>query len=224
MGPDIRAEDGMRVLIAGSSGLVGKEFLRLLLADERKITAVVALVRRPSGILHPRLSEIVESPERWDRIEAGPLDAGVSCLGTTLAKAGSKEEFRKVDHDLVLASARAARRGGASRFLAVSAMGADPRSSFFYNRVKGETERDLAALGFQSLLIFRPSLLLGDREENRPAEAWAIRLSPLYGPLLTGKLANYRPIPAAKVAASLHRSLTGPAENIRIVMNAEMLS
>jgi uncharacterized protein YbjT (DUF2867 family) len=191
-------------LVAGGSGLVGRALLPLLLAAP-EYARVQALSRRPLPIEHARLANRVL---RFD----APLDSqlkGLSvqdafcCLGTTLRAAGSQAAFRAVDHDLVLAFARAAKAAGAERLVVVSSVGADAASKTFYLRVKGETERDLEALRLRSLDILQPSLLLGARREWRALElagqlaGWAL------GPLLMGNWSRYRPIEASMVAAAM---------------------
>lgn len=189
-------------IVAGSTGLVGGHLLRLLLEAPR-YDRVVAVGRRPPRIHHPRLE-----CRTVDFACLAPDDLpdahDVFCaLGTTINQAGSQAAFRQVDHDFVLALARAAVVRGARHGYFVSALGADPGSSVFYNAVKGETERALEEVAFQTLVLFRPSLLLGDRDEHRPAEAWAIRLLAPLAPLMVGPLAQYRPVAAADVAAAM---------------------
>ena len=144
-------------IIAGATGLVGGFCLQRLLRDSR-YTSIHSVARRPSGLSHPRL---VEHELDFDTLEHQALlprvDDVYCCLGTTIGKAGSRNAFEKVDHDYVLALARVTRLGGAQRFLLVSALGADPVSSVFYNRVKGCAEVDIQQLDFPSLHIFRPS-------------------------------------------------------------------
>jgi uncharacterized protein YbjT (DUF2867 family) len=127
------------------------------------------------------------------------------CLGTTIKRAGSEDAFRKVDLTYVVELARMAVRHRASQFLLVTALGADPRSRVFYNRVKGEVEDAVRRLQFDGIQIFRPSLLLGARTQSRPAERIAVMLSPLVGWMLRGPLARYRPIKAATVARAMVR-------------------
>src|SRR5690606_26648384 len=125
--------------------------------------------RRPLAE-HPRLDNPQgELPSLLPTL-GGPLDIAFCCLGTTIKQAGSQEAFRAVDHDLVVAVAQRARALGARHFLVVSALGADPRSSVFYNRVKGEMEESLRAMDWPQLTIARPSLLLGERNETRLVE------------------------------------------------------
>jgi uncharacterized protein YbjT (DUF2867 family) len=195
----------MQALIAGSTGLVGSALLELLV-QSANVERVTALVRRSSHAAHPKLDERVVS---FDAL--APALAGVRathafcCLGTTMAQAGSKAAFKKVDHDYVLEFARGARAAGASGFLLVSALGANEGSLLFYNRVKGETERDLKELGFPTLHLARPSLLLGERKEKRVREGVGSVVGQSLAGALVGPLRKYRPISAVTVARALLR-------------------
>lgn len=135
-----------------------------------------------------------------------PPEAALCCLGTTIARAGSKEAFRKVDFDAVVTFAKAAREKGAKTFIHVTALGANTRSSIFYNAVKGEVEDAVAALGFASTVALRPSFLDGERSEKRPMERAGILVGRALGPLL-GK---YRPTPVAAVAKAMIDKLKNP--------------
>jgi uncharacterized protein YbjT (DUF2867 family) len=178
------------VMIAGASGLVGRELLAGLLADD-SVAAVHSLGRRELSLAHPKLTQ-----HRVDFSQALPalprVDEAFIALGTTIKVAGSREAFRAVDHDAVLAAARAAKAAGATRLGLVSAMGADKRSAIFYNRVKGETEEALAALGFDTLVIARPSFLAGDRESLgqpvRGGEGLALKISRVLAPFIPDNL------------------------------------
>jgi uncharacterized protein YbjT (DUF2867 family) len=140
--------------------------------------------------------------------EALAADDAFCCLGTTRAKAGSAEAFRRVDFDAVEEFARAAQAAGAKRFLLVSSSGADARSPFLYPRVKGEAEEAVSRLPFEAVAVLRPSLLLGPRAERRPAERLAQAL--LGGPLRGLIPARWRPVEAAAVARAMKRwALTG---------------
>ncbi|MEK8132196.1 oxidoreductase [Paenibacillus filicis] len=205
-------------IVAGATGLVGRELVRLLLAHP-SYARVVALVRRESGRSHPRL---IEHRIAFDRLEAetdGLLEgADVFCaLGTTIKKAGSQEAFRRVDYEYPLALGRAAKRDGAARLLIVSSMGADSRSKFFYSRVKGDIERDLTALKLPHLVILRPSLLLGEREEKRPGEHAAAALYRPLGALMVGPLAKYRAIPASAVAEAMLRAAASGTTAVEVL-------
>jgi uncharacterized protein YbjT (DUF2867 family) len=192
-------------LIAGATGLVGSALVAELLADAN-YGRVVALVRRPLTITHPKLVQVTVDFDRLDQYQdALQGDDLFCCLGTTIKKAGSQAAFRRVDYDYPLQLGRLARQQGVRQFLVVSALGASPRSRVFYNRVKGELEEALADLGLPALHIFRPSLLLGERSEQRPGERIAIALSRPLTPLLVGPLRKYRPIAAAAVARAMRR-------------------
>jgi len=164
---------------------------------------VEVLARCPLPLSHVKLVQRIVDFDRLDA--AGPLRAhGVfCCLGTTIGQAGSQAAFRRVDHDYPLELARRAKVAGVKQFVLVSALGANARSWLFYNRVKGETERDIAALGLTSAVFLRPSLLLGARSDKRRGEAVAAVAGRLLAPLLVGGLRKYRPIPADAVAAAM---------------------
>jgi uncharacterized protein YbjT (DUF2867 family) len=155
--------------------------------------------------------------------ELPPATEAVCALGTTLAVAGSEAAFRAVDHDAVLAFARAARTAGVRRFGVVSALGADPASRQFYSRVKGETEQALRALDFPVLIIARPSLLSGDRgslgQPGRPLERLGLWLTRPVAGLLPARV---RPIPATVVARALLRALPASPPGVRIIDSAEL--
>jgi uncharacterized protein YbjT (DUF2867 family) len=190
------------VLIAGASGLVGREILRGLLADD-SVAAVHSLGRRELDLQHPRLTQ-----HRVDFSKALPALPSVGeafvALGTTIKVAGSQEAFRAVDYGAVVAVAKAAKAAGATRLGVVSAMGANKRSSIFYNRVKGETEDALSAMGFETLVIAQPSFLAGDREALgqplRGGEKLAMNISRVLAPLIPD---NYKSIAAGDVARAL---------------------
>lgn len=211
-------------LIAGATGLVGGFLLGELLAAE-EYDRVVSVGRRPSGRTHPKLTEVVADFAALDRL-AEPLrgDDAFCCLGTTIRRAGSKEAFRAVDHTAVLAYAWAAQRGGARRFFTVSAMGADPASRLFYNRVKGETEEALGVLRFATLALFRPGLLLGPRQEARLGESLAKAVLWAAEPLLVGRLERYRAIEAAVVAKAMVRCSFGTGARGRLVFESEEIA
>ena len=191
-----------RALLAGATGLVGRAMLPLLL---RGHGSVDLLLRRAAPELgaDPRLRpHVVDFARLADTVPA--VDDVFIALGTTIAVAGSEAAFRAVDFDAVVATARAARAAGATRLALVSALGADAGSRVFYNRVKGETEAAVAGLGYASVTIARPSLLLGDREALgqpvRRMEALAMRFSRPLSRLVPRAV---RPIAAADVAAAL---------------------
>ena len=191
------------VLLAGASGYVGSLALEALL-DSSDVSRVFAVTRRPLGREHPRLANRIV---RFEQIES--LLKGINCqvalcaLGTTMRQAGSEQAFRQVDVDAVLAFARTAKAAQAERFVVVSSAGADVASKNFYLRTKGEMEQALTAVGFPSLDILQPSLLLGWRGEFRPLELAASVVTPLVNLFLTGKREHWRAIPARTVAEAM---------------------
>jgi uncharacterized protein YbjT (DUF2867 family) len=210
-------------LIAGGSGLVGGFLLQQLLATP-EYDRVVAVGRRPLGLSHPKLVQVTAEFAGLDKVTADlRCDDAFCCLGTTIKQAGSPDAFRAVDHGAVLAFAWAARRNGAQRFFAVSSLGANAQSRVFYNRVKGETEEALEVLEFQTLGIFRPSLLLGPRPESRLGERFGAILMWLAEPLLQGSLRKYRAIEAEVVARAMLRCSYGrPGQGVLIFPSDEI--
>jgi len=190
-------------LVAGATGLVGSLLLDELLAAP-DFGRIYAITRRPLLREHPRLANrTVQFDRIGEQLRGLACQVGFCCLGTTLREAGSEEAFRAVDHDAVLAFARAALETGVQRFVVVSSVGADPASANFYLRVKGETEQALARVGFETLDILQPGLLMGARREWRPLEVLARVGMPLVNPLLRGARQQYRGIPARTVAQAM---------------------
>lgn len=192
---------GRTVVLAGATGLVGREILQGLLADDT-VVAVHALGRRQLNLQHPKLTLHVVDFAALPALP--PVDEAYLALGTTIKVAGSEDAFRAVDFAANLAVAHAALAAGARRAGLVSAMGANVRSGIFYSRVKGELEEALATLDFDALVIARPSMLAGDREALgqpvRSGEKIAMSVSKLLRPLIP---ANYRSIAAVDVARVL---------------------
>ena len=206
-------------LVAGASGLVGGHLLDALLEDP-VYREVHSLGRRPLPRQHPKLVQHTVDFARLEGEALPPAQDAFCCLGTTLKRAGSQEAFRAVDHDAVLAFARAAKKAGVQRFLVVTALGAHPRSRVFYNRVKGEVQEDLKALGFDSLVLLQPSLLLGERAESRPGERAAIVASRVLAPLLR-PLAS-RPIEARTVARAMVALAHGAPRGVKVAPSGEL--
>jgi uncharacterized protein YbjT (DUF2867 family) len=189
-------------LLAGSTGLVGNQLLSLLLEDSHYLM-VKAISRNALSIRHPKFQNLVldfnRLSEQYERLKATDV---FCCLGTTMRKAGSKEAFRKVDFDYPLELARITRNLGANQFQLITALGADKNSGIFYNRVKGEIEEAIGNIGFTSYHIFRPSLLLGPREERRSGEG---KIKAVYRILGWAIPQKYKAIESVKVArAMLH--------------------
>src|SRR5262245_374341 len=188
--------------IFGATGLVGRFCLDLLLADER-YSRTVAIGRREPAHMHAKLvvrRPALDAVEALDDPSLGTVDDVFCCLGTTIAKAGSQEAFRRVDLDYVVNAAKFAKRRRARHFLMVTAVGADSRSRVFYSRVKGEAEEAVAAIGIECVSIFRPSLILGAREESRTKERLAKAVLSALSVAMVGPLSKYRPIEASTIA------------------------
>jgi len=208
------------VLLAGGTGLIGRELLQLLLAEDPS-PVVHALVRRPPPAADPRASWRQVDFSRLPRL---PAASEAYCgLGTTIRQAGSQAAFRAVDFDAVLAFARAARAAGVTRFAVVSALGANARSATFYNRVKGEMEAAVGSLGFEHVVIARPSLLAGDRaalgQPARTGEQLALWLT---GPIAGLIPKAVRPIKAQTVARGMIVALSQQRPGVRIVESGEL--
>lgn len=192
---------GKKALVAGATGLVGRALVELLLRDGR-YDAVTVLVRNPLDIADPKLTQIVQDFERLDELSPELVsEAAIFCvLGTTIKKAKTRENFRRVDYEYPLALGKMAKRHGAEGMLIVTAMGADQRSRVFYNQVKGQVEEALRQLQLPYLRIFRPSLLLGDRQEHRLGEKIATVAARWLPKFLFGK---FKPIEGRTVAQAM---------------------
>lgn len=208
-------------LVAGSTGLVGGELLKLLLQDP-EYSEVYCLTRRSTGIVHPKFTECITDfdnlAESWDK----PVDDVFCTLGTTIKKAGSQEAFSKVDFTYVVELARLARKCGASQFMVISSLMADPKVRNFYLRVKGQMEQAVFEQGPDTVLIFRPSTLAGDRQESRPGEKIAIAVMGLIGPLLLGSLKRYRNIEALTVARAMIKAAKAEFRTKRVFESEEI--
>ncbi|HEX6636887.1 MAG TPA: NAD-dependent epimerase/dehydratase family protein [Steroidobacteraceae bacterium] len=190
-------------LVAGATGMVGGELLKVLL-DAPDYARVYAVTRRPFGREHPRLANrVVIFPRMAEQLKGLAVTDAYCCIGTTIAQAGSEEAFRDVDLETVLQFAQAARALQATRFIVVSSVGADVGSKKFYLRTKGEMEEAVISVGFPSVDILQPSLLSGPRKQVRPLELVGRVLAPLVNPMLTGKREIYRAIPADVVARGM---------------------
>lgn len=201
------------VLLAGASGMTGEHLLDRLL-NEPTVERVLAPSRKPLAE-HPHLENPVG--ELLDLLPAldGSVHTAFCCLGSTIKQAGSQDAFRAVDHDLVVAFAARARELGARHLLVVSAIGADPGSSVFYNRTKGQAEEALKAQGWPQLTIARPSLLLGPRNEFRLGERLA-------APFLRWLPGKHRAIDVTALARALWRLALEEGEGLRIVESDEL--
>ena len=205
------------VALLGATGLVGRQCLELLAAD-RAFERIVVVARRKFGeATAPRVEgHLIDFDQLEAHADVFAVDQVICALGTTLKAAGSKDRFRAVDHDIPITAARMALKKGARHFLIVSSVGADASSHFFYLRVKGELEDALRTLGFRSVTIVRPSVLLGDRGEHRFGEEIAKR----FGFLVPGK---WRPVHARDVALALIRSAREDVPGLHILESVDIV-
>jgi uncharacterized protein YbjT (DUF2867 family) len=205
-----------KALVFGAAGFIGSQLLPMLLAsaDYDRVTIVV---RRDPGLAHAKLMPLVGDldslPALADRID---VDDVFIALGTTKAKVPDENAYHRIDHDYPVQAAALAQARGATGVFLVSAVGANAGSSVFYLRTKGETERDVIALGIARTHIFRPSQLLGQRQENRPLERVSIAVWPLIDWLLMGGARKYRGITGADVARAMVRAADDGASGTRV--------
>ncbi|HKY99314.1 MAG TPA: NAD(P)H-binding protein [Gemmatimonadaceae bacterium] len=207
------------VLVIGSTGLVGRECVRLLLEDAT-VSRVVAIVRAPTDVFgkSPKLDmRTVDFDKLSFHADVFAVDQIICAIGTTLRKTPDRDIYRSIDYGYPLTAAKLGKDGGARHYLVVTALGADSGSRLFYNRLKGEVEDDLTALRFRSLTIARPSVLIGERSEARRSEILAWKLAPI-----TPR--KYKPVPAANVSRALVNAARNDLPGKRILTNAEMLS
>lgn len=223
------------VLLAGATGLVGSAILQRCLAD-KSVSAIIVPTRRALSIKHAKIRSIVMDltsaedsekssslSEAIDIASGGKIDVYISALGTTIKTAGSREAFISVDRDLVVRLAEIAKQQKARQVVFVSSVGATRQTSNFYLRVKGETEDLLERMKYKRVDILRPGVLLGPREDSRPGEAIAQKLSFIYNPLLRGPLRRYRAISAETVAGAILELLSQNEPGIFVHENADML-
>jgi uncharacterized protein YbjT (DUF2867 family) len=191
-----------KIVIAGGSGLVGKQVADLLARNGFEVHLVS---RRPTVQSMPNVHEHVAPSDDWPAIVARiKPDVAISCLGTTIRAAGSQAAFKAIDHALVLAFAQASHTAGTQHFITVSSVGAMLASSNFYLRTKAEIEQGLCNIGFQRLDIMRPSLLTGGkRDAHRPGEAFGILLSPFADRLMVGPMRKYASTPSHLLAQAI---------------------
>ena len=187
-------------VIAGTTGLIGSILLDLLL-DDSAYSKVIALTRKPLDKVHPKLHTLVVNFDTLDEYaEHLKGDDIFCCLGTTIKQAGSQEAFRMVDYDYPVKIACIAKSQGARQYLLVTSLGSDKNSSIFYNRVKGEVEEAIKAVGFEGFHIFQPSMLLGERKEKRSGESAGKWVMTTLGFLIPKK---YKAIEASCVARGM---------------------
>ncbi len=207
-------------IIAGASGLIGKELVQKLISSDQ-YRRIYVLSRKKSGLVNEKITELVIDFDQIDQLKFDePIDDLFCTLGTTMKQAGSRENFKKVDYEYIVALANLGKRAGASKFLVISAMGANSKSAVFYNKIKGMTEDALKNIGFDQLIILRPSLLLGKRAEKRFAEGLSGIFMKAFNFLIPD---NYKAIKAEMVAESMSKMALKSTDKVLIVKSGDML-
>lgn len=203
-------------LLAGSTGLIGNQLLELLLNDSY-YDRVIALSRKPLLTKHDKLENVLVNTDEWEKLAALKAEDVFCCLGTTIKQAKTKEAFRMVDYEYPVRLAEALKANGAQKFLLVSALGANKNSSVFYNQVKGEVEEKIAVLGYNTTGIFRPSLLLGSRSEQRAGEDAAKVVYKIFGFLIPSK---YKGVESVRVARAMLAEAKSEKQGVQVYESA----
>lgn len=209
-------------LVIGSTGLVGKKLVKQLCSDA-DYSAIYALVRSKSAFIDDKLTEIIVNFDQLENTIGLPeINHIYCCLGTTIKKAGTHNNFKKVDYEYILSTSKLGLSRGATKMLVVSALGANSKSTIFYNRVKGEMEEALMSLNFESVHIFRPSMLGGHRNEFRLGEKIGSFFLKLFGWMLIGKAKRYKIIEDYKVAKAMIKASKDTKKGVIIIESEEM--
>jgi uncharacterized protein YbjT (DUF2867 family) len=211
-------------LVAGATGLVGSNLISLLIRNDY-YNSIHVIVRKPYSLEHPKIHSHILSFDKLSSFNPKALIRDVYvCLGTTLKKAGNVENFRKVDLHYVLELAKWAKENRVQRFSVISSIGADKTKRNYYLYTKGEMEEELQRLGFDHLVILRPSLLLGERDEKRIAEKLGKYFMKVFSPLLFGNLRKYKPVKASDVANHMFIHTINSDKRVSIVENYQIPS
>jgi len=211
-----------KAVLFGASGFIGSYLLEGLLHDP-EYSQVTIVVRKSLNKVHPKLKTLIGSYDSLESL-AGEIEADevFIALGTTKNNTPDQKQYYQVDHDYPVLAAKIARDKGAKAVFLVSAVGASASSSVFYVRTKGETERDVIALDLPETHIFRPSMIMGEREESRPMEKFLIKVFGVINPLFVGGIQKYRGIEAKDIAKSMIAAARKPAGKVKIYEWGEM--
>jgi uncharacterized protein YbjT (DUF2867 family) len=209
---------GKTALIIGATGLVGEETLKQLLKSAQ-YDKVIALTRRAIDLKHAKLDNRVVNFDKLEEYSEVKADDVYCAIGTTIGKAGSQAAFKKVDFEIPLQIAKQVLNNGAAKFILVSSMGANAKSLVFYSRTKGELEEALTKLKYKAVIIFRPSILLGNRKEHRAGEAIGRFAAEKFSFLFAGPLAKYRGTPADILAKAMIAEASKNVAGVHIIEN-----
>lgn len=207
---------GKTAILLGITGLIGNALAKNILEDSR-YDKLISFHRRKSGIVHPKLEEhIVDLFELEKYAEQFKGDVVFCCIGTTQAKTDDKETYKKIDYGIPVSAAKLSAYNNIPKFIAISALGANPSSNVFYNKTKGEMERDVLKQNVNETYFLQPSLLAGDREEQRTLEKLAIGAFKVLNPLLIGPLKKYQSIKPEPIVATMQYLAFNTYSEIRI--------
>lgn len=210
----------LNIILVGATGLVGSRLLRFSIINEQ-IERIVLLSRKSSDTTHPKITEHLvdfNTPESYRSLVKG--DLVFCCIGTTIKAARSKENFVKVDYTYPLEIAKAAKENLVPAYHLVTALGADANSSIFYNKVKGQVQDAIAALGFDVCCFYQPSMLLGDRTESRPTEKIGQKLMVFFDFLIPSL---YKAIDGGFVAQAMIENALHAKTGIQIIPSDQLL-
>lgn len=197
-------------LLFGASGFVGSFLLEELL-NHPNYHKVIIVVRQDQGLRHPKLKTLIGDFKSLPHLKSELVaDDVFITLGTTKKKTPDPRQYYEIDHDYPVLAARLARENGAKAIFLLTAVGAHADSRFFYVKTKGETERDIRALGYPETHIFNPSMIMGTRQEDRPLEKFFMGLWSILDPLFLGPLSRYRGIEGKKIAQAMSAAAQAP--------------
>lgn len=206
-----------KAILYGASGLVGSYILEYLLKSPN-YEQITIVVRKDLNIQHPKLKTLIADFHSLPEVAKDiAVDEIFIALGSTQKKTPDKKIYYQIDHDYPLLSAKLAKENDAKAVFIVSAVGANPNSSVFYTKLKGETEQDIIGLDFDHTFIFRPSMILGNRKENRPLEKVFITLFKFINPLFMGNLSKYKGIEASDIAKAMVNSINHHNDKVKIL-------
>ena len=211
-----------KAILFGASGYIGSYLLQDLL-NNPDYDQVTAVVRKDIKIKHPKFKMLIGDYHSLSKMkEELVADDVFITLGTTKKNTPNLAEYYQVDHDYPVLAAKLAKENGAKAVFMVTAIGANPKSKIFYSRTKGDAERDVIALNFESTHIFQPSMILGNRTEKRPSEKIFQKITKAINPLLGGKMSKYKGIEGKDVAKAMNKAAENAAAKVKIYQWKEM--
>jgi uncharacterized protein YbjT (DUF2867 family) len=204
------------IIILGASGLIGHAVLNQAL-ENSQIEQIIILVRKSINLKHNKLTEVITDFKNLSEINSNVMgEALICCLGTTRKKTPNLQEYKNIDFGLTVEIAKIAKENDVQQVHLISAIGADPKSKIFYNKLKGETEQALIKIDFSQTIIYRPSLLIGKRNEFRFGELVAQKLAPIFDFFLIGSLKKYHSISANTIAKAVLNRIVSKSKKIEI--------